>query len=105
MSGVTVVRAVPGGGCAALSAPGPSMGNTENITRGPDGSIDVTSILDRILWKISPDGKVSQFYASPSQAAFVGVAAGKDKIVLSVFLRPYQPSRADVGGQMFVLDK
>lgn len=68
------------------------MGNTEHFTRGPDGSVYVTAVLDRILWKISPDGKGSQFYGSPSRAAFVSVAAGKDEIVLGVSLRPCEPS-------------
>lgn len=94
-----------------LAAPG----NTENIAQGPDGALYITGIMDRILWKVTPDGKAENFFASPSHAAFVGVAASKDEIILGVFQRPYlrppagggapRMDMTDVGSQILILDK
>ena len=96
----------------------PALGNTENIGQGPDGSIYITGMADRILWKVSPNGHVENFFSVPSLAAFLGVATNKNEIVLGVFQRPFRrPAPAgsqggaptidmsNVGSQILVLDK
>ena len=77
----------------------PSSANTENIAQGADGSFYVTGLPDRVLYKISPNGRVESFYTAPSLSAFVGVATNKDEIVLGVFQRPYlRPNSGQAGG-------
>ena len=90
----------------------PAPRNTENIGQGNDGSFYVTSLDDRILWKITPGGMVENFFSDPSLSAFVGVATDKDDIVLGVFQRPYlRPGEgyhidmSNVGSQILILDK
>src|SRR5438477_13180403 len=39
----------------------PSSANTENIAQGADGSFYVTGLPDRILYKITPNGRVENF--------------------------------------------
>ena len=94
----------------------PSSANTENIAQGADGSFYVTGLPDRVLYKISPNGRVENFYTAPSLSAFVGVATNKDEIVLGVFQRPYlrpnsgqaggppQLDMSNVGSQVLILD-
>ena len=78
----------------------PSSANTENIGQGPDGSFYVTGLPDRVLYKITPNGRVENLYTAPALSAFVGVASNnKDEIVLGVFQRPYQrPNSGPAGG-------
>src|SRR5438034_10330016 len=77
----------------------PSSANTENIAQGADGSFYVTGLPDRVLYKITPNGRVENFYTAPSLSAFVGVATNKDEIVLGVFQRPYlRPNSGQAGG-------
>jgi len=96
----------------------PALGNTENIGQGPDGSLYITGMADRILWKVSPNGHVENFFSVPSLAAFLGVATNKNEIVLGAFQRPFRrPAPAgsqgaaptndmsNVGSQILVLDK
>jgi hypothetical protein len=90
----------------------PAPRNTENIGQGDEGSFYVTSLDDRILWKISPNGIVEKFFSDPSLSAFVGVATDKDDIVLGVFQRPYlRPGEgyhidmSDVGREVWIQDK
>src|SRR6266851_1934066 len=76
----------------------PSSANTENIAQGADGSFYVTGLPDRVLYKITPNGRVENFYTAPSLSAFVGVATNKDEIVLGVFQRPFQrPNTGQAG--------
>ncbi len=94
----------------------PSSANTENIAQGADGSFYVTGLPDRVLYKITPNGRVENFYTAPSLSAFVGVATNKDEIVLGVFQRPYlrpnsgqgggppQLDMSNVGSQVLILD-
>ncbi|PYS04514.1 MAG: hypothetical protein DMG15_14805 [Acidobacteria bacterium] len=94
----------------------PSSANTENIAQGADGSFYVTGLPDRVLYKITPNGRVENFYTAPSLSAFVGVATNKDEIVLGVFQRPYlrpgsgqaggppQLDMSNVGSQILILD-
>ncbi len=95
----------------------PSSANTENIAQGADGSFYVTGLPDRVLYKITPNGRVENFYTAPSLSAFVGVATNKDEIVLGVFQRPYlrpnsgqqaggppQLDMSNVGSQIVILD-
>jgi sugar lactone lactonase YvrE len=96
----------------------PAPGNTENIAQGQDGAFYITSLSERILWKVSSTGTVEKFFSEPSRSAFVGVAANKNEIVLGVFQRPYlrpntggqpggraQLDMSNVGSQILVLDK
>ena len=94
----------------------PSSKNTENIAQGADGSFYITGLPDRVLYKITPNGRVENFYTAPSLSAFVGVATNKDEIVLGVFQRPYlrpnsgqgggppQLDMSNVGSQVLILD-
>ena len=94
----------------------PSSANTENIAQGADGSFYVTGLPDRVLYKITPNGRVENIYTAPSLSAFVGVATNKDEIVLGVFQRPYlrpnsgqaggppQLDMSNVGSQILILD-
>src|SRR5438445_13892001 len=67
----------------------PSSANTENIAQGADGSFYVTGLPDRVLYKITPNGRVENFYTAASLSAFVGVARNKYENVLGVFQSPY----------------
>src|SRR5438034_10522464 len=76
----------------------PSSASTENIAQGADGSFYVTGLPDRVLYKISPNGRVENFYTAPSLSAFVGVAKNKDEIVIGVVQRPdLRPNRGEAG--------
>jgi hypothetical protein len=84
-----------------LTLPQEPNGQTENITQGPDGSIYVTAVFDRILWKIK-NGKAEKLLASPMHTALTGVAADKDEVVVAAFQRPPFPPRRE-GQRGFVL--
>lgn len=89
----------------------PSAGPTENLCQTPDGSIYITGIDDRILWKISPKGDVEKFATIPSMVAILGVAPYKGGFVLTAFQKSFRRppptlrDLSDVGPAVLVLDK
>lgn len=89
-----------------------SPGATENICQAADGSIYVTGMDDRIVWKISPNATAPEKFATlTSHAVVLGVAPTEDGVVVTATERPFRrPGQAgndfsDVGPQVIVLDK
>lgn len=106
----------------------PSSGPTENLCQTADGSIYITGLDDKVLYKVSTDRRVEKFASFPAHAAIVGVAASNNELVLTVFTKPYRrpagaggapatgqaggappagggPDFSDVGPEVLVLDK
>jgi sugar lactone lactonase YvrE len=98
----------------------PSAAGTENICQTADGSIYVTGIDERILWKISPAGGVEKFTSVPYMNSLLGVVPSENGFVLTAFgksSRPPAPATpgaaqagpqinfSDVDPQILVLDK
>lgn len=78
----------------------PSNGPTENLCQTADGSIYITGLDDQVLWKVTPDRRLERFAPFPEHAAIVGVAAGNNEFVLTVFRKPYRrPVPAGSGAQ------
>ena len=101
----------------------PSAAPTENLCQAPDGSIYITGIDDKVVWKVAPDGRVDKFATVPSVAAVVGIATAGDGFVIATFGKPFRrpaPAAAqppggaapaqvidfsDVGTAVLVLDR
>ena len=103
--------------------------DTENLCGTSDGSIYVTGLDDKVLWKVSPAGHVEKFFEWPSVAALIGVAATSNGVAVGAFERPFRrpapagggrppaptaapgtaqaggPDFSDVGSEILVLDK
>jgi hypothetical protein len=87
-----------------------SAGWTENICQGPDGSIYVTGLDDRVVWKIAPNAKVPQKLAViPGVAHVSGIALTSDGFVVTgmerTFRRPGGADLSDVGPYVMLLDR
>ena len=81
---------------------------TENICQSPDGSIYVTGIDDRVVWKINPNRRIPEKLATvPSVAEVVGIAPTEDGVVVTATERSFRgPQRfSDVGPQVITLDR
>jgi hypothetical protein len=61
-----------------------NLDGTENICQAADGSLFVTTIDTKILWKITPDGKAAEFAKVPGAANMLGVGCGNDPEVVAV---------------------
>ena len=105
----------------------PSAAATENIAQAPDGSIYVTGMDDKVLWKVTTSGQVEKFADVPGVNQVLGVAPSDNGVVVTAFLRPFrrpapapaQPPAAgaappapalqidfsDVGTEVLVFDK
>jgi sugar lactone lactonase YvrE len=96
----------------------PSAGGTENIAEGSDGALYVTGIDDKVVWKVTHDGRagtVTEFAKIPTVAAVVGVAASTDGVVVTVFGTPFRKPAAgggapqidfsDIDPQVIALDR
>jgi sugar lactone lactonase YvrE len=95
----------------------PSSGYTESLCQTPDGSIYVTGIDDRVIWKVSPNGQVEKFASTPAHIMVPLVT--KDGFIATARQRtaPHFPATgnfstamrvdysADVGPEILVLDK
>lgn len=68
----------------------PSSGPTENLCQTADGTIYITGLEDQVLWRVSPDRRLDRFASFPEHTAIVGVAAGDNEFVLTVFRKPYR---------------
>lgn len=68
----------------------PSAGATENIGQAADGSIYITGMDDKVLWKVTPAGQVEKFADVPGVAAVLGVAPADNGVVATAFLRPFR---------------
>src|SRR5262245_24057750 len=72
-----------------------NIDGTENICQVSDGAIFVTTIDTKILWKITPDGKASQFATVPGAANMLGVGCGNDpEVVAIVFNKTFRGTPA-----------
>ena len=107
----------------------PWAGTTESLCETPDGSIYITGMDDKVIWKVSPGGRLEKFADFPALGAVIGVAASRDGLVITAVTRPLRrpgPSRgqpptaggtagappsepprdlSDLGAQVMVLDK
>ena len=87
----------------------PSPAFTENISEDADGSIYVTGMFERNLWKISPDGTVEKLAFVEPYASIVGVAAVEEGIVVGAFRREFRTPNgydfSDAGPEVVLLDK
>jgi hypothetical protein len=99
----------------------PSSAGTENICQTADGTIYVTGIDERILWKIGTSGGVEKFASVPYMNSLLGVSPWENGFVLTAFgktSRPPAPAAApgaapagpqinfsDVDPQIIVIDK
>jgi sugar lactone lactonase YvrE len=91
-----------------FDGPGP----TENVCERPDGSVFVTAMDDRVVWKITPAGIAEKFASVPGVVAVIGIAATNDGVVVTAAERTWRrPGQtpgvdfSDVGPQILVLDK
>jgi sugar lactone lactonase YvrE len=94
----------------------PSSGSTENLCQAADGSIYITGLDDKVLYKVT-NARLEKFATFPNHSAIVGVAAGNNEVVLTVFTKPYRrpaaaggaapggPDFSDVGPEVLILDK
>lgn len=54
-------------------------GRIENLNQGPDGSIYISAVRDRIVYKVSPDGRSTEFAnLSSTLAQITGIALTED---------------------------
>ena len=89
--------------------------DTENLTETADGSIYVTTMDAKTVYKVTPDRRVEKFATLPSVAYVIGIANEGDGFVLTtcerMFRRPGaagQPPQidfSDAGTQVLLLDK
>jgi hypothetical protein len=89
--------------------------DTENLFEAPDGSIYITGMDAKVVWKVTPDRRVDTFATVPSVAFVVGVASTGDGFALTAFGRPFrrpgaagQPPQidfSDIDTQIILLDK
>lgn len=93
---VETVATLPGGG-------------SENLTQSADGAILITGMADKVVYKVSSDGRVEQFASIPEVAAVLGVAAAPDGgAVLTVWATRSATNPGDLSAitsQIVVLDK
>jgi hypothetical protein len=102
----------------------PSSRPTENLTQTADGSIYITGLDDKVLYKVT-NGRLETFARFPDHAAIVGVAATGNDLVVTAFTKPYRrpappgaappaggtppaggpPDFSDVGPEVLVLDR
>ena len=95
-----------------LPSPAP---DTENLFEAPDGSIYITGMDAKVVWKVTPDRRVDTFASVPSVAYVVGVASTGDGFALTTFGRPFrrpgapgQPPQvdfSDIDTRVILLDK
>jgi hypothetical protein len=89
--------------------------DTENLYEAPDGSIFVTSMEAKVVWKVTPDRRVETFATVPSVAFVVGITSTGEGFALTAFGRSFrrpgaagQPPQidfSDIDPQIIVLDK
>jgi sugar lactone lactonase YvrE len=66
----------------------PSAGTTESLCETPDGSIYITGMDDKVIWKVRPGGRLERFADFPALGAVIGVAASRDGLVITAVARP-----------------
>jgi len=91
------------------------LADTENILGTSDGTIYVTGMDARVVWKVTADRRVDKFVTVPSVAFVLGIAGSSNGFALTVCERPFrrpnaagQPPKidfADVGPEVVLLDK
>jgi hypothetical protein len=101
----------PGRRGVATIATFDSPGNTENICERADGTLFVTAMDDRVVWKITPAGTAERLAYVPGVVAVIGIAVADDGVIVGAsertWRRPGQTPAADfsdTGAQILVLN-